>query len=175
VLLGSGWSTRQVGEALLIDPETARGYFKRYRRGGIRGLLRVDYAGGEGWLFREQLIELALHLQQTLYPTAKEVTRFVKAHWGAEYSKRGMIALLERLGYVYKKPKLVPGKADAEAQEAFVEKYEKLKKNKAPEDPVYFMDATHPRHNPVLAHGWLMAGSSAGRSAGSRATRAAIG
>jgi transposase len=69
-----------------------------------------------------------------------------------------MTALLHRLGYVYKKPKLVPGKADAEAQRTFLESYEKLKKDKDSEDPIYFMDATHPRHNLVLGYGWIKRG-----------------
>ena len=33
--------------------------------------------------------------------------------------------------------------------------YKKLKENKGEDDPIYFMDATHPRHNPVLAYGWI--------------------
>jgi len=63
-----------------------------------------------------------------------------------------------RQGYVYKKPKLVPGKADAEAQRGFLEKYKKLKENKSQEDPIYFMDATHPHHNPTLGYGWIRRG-----------------
>jgi len=158
VLLGSGWSAKQVAEALLIDPDTVRGYYKRYRRGGIRGLAKVEYRGSDGWLDEEQFIELDLHLQQKLYLSAKDVVRLVKERWGIDYSERGMTALLHRLGYVYKKPKLVPGKANAEAQRRFVEIYENLKETKAPEDPIYFMDATHPRHNPVLGHGWIKRG-----------------
>jgi len=158
IALGNGWSANQVAEVLLIDPDTARSYFKRYRRGGIRGLLSMDYRGGEAWLSDEQLLELDLHLQWTLYLTAKDVARYVEERWGVGYSERGMTALLYRLGYVYKKPKLVPGKADADAQKAFVEGYENLKENKAPEDPIYFMDATHPRHNPVLGYGWIKRG-----------------
>jgi transposase len=62
------------------------------------------------------------------------------------------------MGYVYKKPKLVPGKADAEKQRAFVACYEELKASKAPEDPIYFMDATHPHHNPIAGYGWIKRG-----------------
>jgi len=69
-----------------------------------------------------------------------------------------MTAVLHRLGYVYKKPHLVPGKADREAQEAFLEEYDKIMKNKGKDDPVYFMDAVHPQHNPVLAGGWIKRG-----------------
>jgi len=39
----------------------------------------------------------------------------VKDRWGVSYTESGMAALLRRLGYRYKKPKLIPGKADPEA------------------------------------------------------------
>lgn len=62
------------------------------------------------------------------------------------------------MGYVYKKPKRVPGKADAGKQRAFVQCYEELKASKVPEDPIYFMDATHLHHNPVANYGWIKRG-----------------
>jgi len=158
ILLGSGWSAEQVAEALLIDPDTARSYFKCYQQGGTRALLSMAYCGGAGWLTEEQHIELNLHLQKTLYLRAKEVARYVEEHWGVRYSERGMSGLLKRLGYVFKKPKLVPGKADPEAQRGFLEEYKNPKENKSPEDPIYFMDATHPHHNPVLGYGWIKRG-----------------
>jgi len=66
--------------------------------------------------------------------------------------------VLRRLGYVYKKPKLVPGKADAEAQEEFLKDYENAKKNSEEGDVIMFMDATHPQHNPVISYGWIKRG-----------------
>ena len=89
ILLGSGWSAEQVAEALLMSPDTVRSYFKRYQQGGIRALLHVAYRGGDGWLTEEQLIELDLHLQNTLYPTAKDVVCYVETQWGIRYSERG--------------------------------------------------------------------------------------
>ncbi len=62
------------------------------------------------------------------------------------------------LGYVYKKPRYVPGKADREAQEQFLAEYEKLQETKGKDDPIYFMDAVHPQHNPVRACGWIKRG-----------------
>ncbi len=83
----------------------------------------------------------------------------MKKPWGAAYTMSGITALLHRLGYVYKKSKAVPGKADAQAQEDFLVAYEKLKKNKGKDGPIYFMDATHPHHNPALAYGWVKRGA----------------
>jgi hypothetical protein len=77
-----------------------------------------------------------------------------------------MTALLHRLGYVYKKPKLVPGKADPAAREAHLADYKKLKEAKGAHDPIDFMDATHPQHNPVLACGWIKRGEDRADPAG---------
>ena len=52
-----------------------------------------------------------------------------------------MTAVLHRLGYVYKKPRLISGKADREAQERFLEAYDEIEKNKGKDDPIY-LDAT---------------------------------
>jgi transposase len=86
------------------------------------------------------------------------VAAWVEAEFGVVYTTSGMTALLHRLGFVYKKPKLVPGKADREAQEAHLAKYEALKKNKGENDVICFMDAVHPQHNPVLGYGWIKRG-----------------
>jgi hypothetical protein len=74
------------------------------------------------------------------------------------YTPSGMTALLHRLGFVYKKPKLIPGKADPEAQKAFLAEYEKLKAAKDETDVILFLDAVHPQHNPVLGYGWIKRG-----------------
>jgi len=76
------------------------------------------------------------------------------------YTVAGMTDLLQRLGYVYKKPTLTPGRhPEAAVQEAFIEDYQKLKENKGKDDPIDFMDGVHPRHNPVAAYGWIKRGT----------------
>jgi transposase len=159
ILLGKGRTSADVADALLIDPDTARDYFKRYKKGGLDGLLRMSYVGSEALLDAAQLAELDAHLQGRLHLTAESVARWVEERWGVRYTPSGMTAVLHRLGYVYKKAKLEPGKHPApEVQEAFVEKYENIKKNKADGDVIYFMDATHPQHNPVIGCGWIKRG-----------------
>jgi transposase len=159
ILLGSGWSPSQVAAALLIDEDTVRNHFKRYKQGGIGELERMNYVGSEAWLTPAQLAELDAHLQQELHSSAASVARWVKKRFKVQYTDSGMTALLHRLGYRYKKPKLLPGKPPApEVQEDFVASYKKLKDNKGEHDAILFMDATHPQHNPVLAGGWIKRG-----------------
>ena len=81
--------------------------------------------------------------------------------FGVSYTESGMTALLHRLGFVYRKPRLIPGKADPVAQEAFLADYAKLKEQKGESDVICFMDAVHPQHNPVLGCGWIRRGQDA--------------
>jgi len=66
--------------------------------------------------------------------------------------------VLKRLGFVYKKTKAVPGKANAAKQEAFVAAYEELKATKDEDDPIYFVDGVHPQHNSKPSYGWILKG-----------------
>lgn len=157
-LLGKDWSVTHVAEALMIDRETVRNHYKRYRKGGLPALQKFEVGGSESFLNELQRQALDQHLHEKLYLTAKEIAHYVEQTWGVSYSESGITQLLCRMGYVYKKPKLVPGKADTGKQRVFVECYEKLKASKAPEDPIYFMDATHPHHNPVAGYGWIKRG-----------------
>jgi transposase len=158
VLLATGWSAEQVAEVLQVDPNTVRNHFRRYQQGGIKAMGHVAFRGSVCALDAAQLAVLDAHLQTHLYQTAKAVAGWVRDTFEVDYTESGMTALLHRLGYVYKKPKVIPGKADPEAQRAFLEQYEQLKQDKGEEDPIYFMDATHPQHNPVVACGWIKRG-----------------
>ncbi len=66
--------------------------------------------------------------------------------------------LLHRLGYEYKKPKLVPGNPDLDAQEEFVKHYEDFMFNKPENVDILFVDAVHPEHNTQAAYGWIKRG-----------------
>ena len=88
ILLGKGWRVMEVADALLIDPDTARAYFQRYREGGVTALLRMNYLGSEAWLDAKPLQELDHHLQQTPYLTAAAVSSSVQERWGICYSPR---------------------------------------------------------------------------------------
>ena len=160
VLLATGWTAEEVAEVLQVEPNTVRNHFKRYRQGGIEALRTIGagVGGSTCALNAEQLAILDAHLQEHLYLSAKAIAHWVKKRFGVSYTESGMTAVLHRLGYVYKKPKLVPGKADRQAQEQFLVEYDNTMKTKGKDDPVYFMDAVHPQHNPVLACGWIKRG-----------------
>ena len=158
VLLGSGWSVAEVAEALLVDVKTVRLWRELYQQGGTDELLTLHYQGKESKLTDAQQAELAKHLDEKTYLDSKAISQYIKKTYGVEYKPSGVKDLLDRLGFVYKKPKHVPGKLDPEKQKAFVAEYEKLLETKGKNDPVYFVDATHPQHNSIPAYGWIRRG-----------------
>jgi len=158
LLLGTGWSVSHVTEVLLMDLSTVRTYHRLFSEGGIETLLTRHHLGSFTYLTVEEETELTTHLEQILHLTAKSIAACIKAQWQIEYSARSVVFLQHRLDFCYKKPKLIPGKADVEAQEAWIEEYKKLKENKGKMDEILFMDATHPHHNPVVAYDWIKKG-----------------
>jgi len=158
VLLARGWTPIQVAEALLVDDETIRNYMKRYQSGGVKALLKDDYKGFIGKLSDEEIKLLDSHLQQETYLKVQDIVSYVKKVFKIEYTISGMTDLLHRLDYSYKKPKVVPGKADRKAQENFIRSYKRIKAVKGENDPIYFMDGVHPQHNTIAAYGWIKKG-----------------
>jgi transposase len=45
-----------------------------------------------------------------------------------------------------------------QAQKEFVVEYKALRKQQSADAPCYFMDATHPIHNPIANYGWIKRG-----------------
>jgi transposase len=156
--LDKGKSVPQVAEITFLDEQTIRNFIERYKNGGVDGLLKDEYDGRSFKLTPEQCKELERHLDDTLYMDCQSVINHVVETFGITYSVSGMRVLLHTLGFVYKKPKHVPGKADREVQADFVRRFHELMAQKVPEAPVYFADAVHPTHNSSPAHGWIRRG-----------------
>jgi len=158
LLLDQGYEYAEIASILLIDNSTVWRWHETYIRTGIPGLLKDNYIGGTSKLTESQMSQLIEHLECTMYLTAKEICAFVKKTFKIKYTPKGMTSLLHQLGFTYKKPKHIPGKADIEAQKAFIKKYRRIQKKKATEDRIYFMDGVHPMHNSQPAYGWIRKG-----------------
>jgi transposase len=157
-LLGSGWSVAGVAEVLLVDATTVRDWLEKYRHGGEEELITLKYQGKAPSLTVEQQEALAKHLDENTYTDSKDIRQYIKKTFGVEYSPSGVKDLLHRLGFVYKKPKHVPGKLDPEKQAAFLEEYAKLRETKGENDPIYFADGCHPQFNSIPGYGWIRRG-----------------
>ena len=155
LLLDQGESYEEIAKFLFIDRRTAQRYKQSFEEGGLEGLLSLKYRGGLSYLSPEEQGELKVHLSLRLYRTIGEIRSYVSETFQVWYSLRGLGQLLLRLGFVYKKPTLIPGKANRQAQEEFVEELESLKSSA---DPLYFADGVHPQHNTHVVYGWILKG-----------------
>jgi len=158
LLLNRGFTHEEVAEILLLDDSTIRRWFAIFESEGIDSLLKYNYVGSDGKLTTKQLTALSRHLEDTVYQTTKEICNYVFNKYGVNYSTKGITNMLHRLGFSYRKPKHVPGKADQKAQKAFIDQYAKLKEGKSKHDRIWFLDAVHPLHNSQPAYGWLKKG-----------------
>lgn len=156
--LAMGHSIAQVVSILMIDEETLRTYKKLYEEGGIPWLLKNHNKGSMCRLSASEIECLHKELNENIHLTTKSVIQFVKLKFDVRYSQSGMRDLLHRIGYEYKKPKLVPGNPDIEAQEIFAEQYEDFMMSKSADTEVLFLDAVHPEHNALAAYGWIRRG-----------------
>jgi len=158
LLLDKGFSCVEVGEMLLLDDDTIRKYREQYLNLGAESLLQDNNRGRASYLNSKQLELLNQELESNTYADSKGITVWISTHFNITYTPSGITALLNRMGFVYKKPVLVPCKADVEKQEEFVTQYKEFKQNLLPEDQIYFVDGVHPQHNTIATFGWIKKG-----------------
>ena len=156
--LNAGYEYSHVAKILLLDEITLRRYVRQYLEKGIDGLLEYRYTGGQTKLTARQETQLKIFLRDNTKRTAKEVVDHIEKTYGITFSIIGITKLLHRLGFSYKKPKIVPGKVDQVKQETFLKTYEETKAALSLNDRLYFLDSTHPQHNTQPAYGWILKG-----------------
>ena len=155
LLLDEGQTYKNIAHFLFLDEGTIANYKKRYRDGGLEGLIVDNYARNRVKLTVEEENILIADLESKIFPSTKEVVDHIKKKFDIYYSISGVTYLLHRLGFTFKKAKGVPGKAKKEDQAKFIRSYNALKSH----GKVYFGDGTHSRHNSILSYGWIKKGT----------------
>jgi len=155
LLRDKGWTWMQISEVLLLSEEALRNHIKDYQ---ASKKLKPENGGSKEKLSFEFSQKLIKHLQLHTYLYTKDIVAYVSSTYGIRYSISGMCDWLKRNQFSYKKPSLVPGKANLENQEAWIFEYFKLKQNLKGDETICFMDGVHPTHNTQLSHGWIRKG-----------------
>jgi len=156
--LNAGYEYSEIAKILLLDEVTLHRYVKSFKEKGIDGLLECHYTGGQTKLTYIQEQVLKTFLKENTQRTAKEVVEYITKTYKVKFTVVGATKLLHRLGFAYKKPKVIPGKADYQKQAEFIKKYEEIKSNLKDNDQIYFLDSTHPQHNTQPSYGWILKG-----------------
>ena len=158
ILLAKNYTYKQIEDALLIDERTARRYKRIYLEQGVDGLLLDNYKGSSGYLDESQIAKLKKHIEENIYIRSKDIANYIKKEFGVNYTPEGLVPLLHKLGFTYKKAKQIPGKADQKEQENFIKKYRKIRKRMGKNDVIMYTDAVHPTFNSIPAYGWIQKG-----------------
>jgi transposase len=157
-LKAAGYRHREIVHLLQMSINVVTQCLQRYRAGGFDVVCCTNYQGREPRLTVEQQEMLKIELKTHIYNTAEQVIAWVEGQFGVFYAVRGMQTLLKRLGFTYKKNRLMPGKANPEAQRQFVQWFEKIRAELGPEDRIYFGDAVHVKHNAEAGFAWSPVG-----------------
>jgi transposase len=155
LLFDKGWSIPAIAEALLLSDDAIREHISEYKE---FKKLKPENGGSNEKLSTQQSEQLKQHLQSHIYLYVKNIIAYVSANWSIVYSVPGMRNWLKRHGFSYKKPALVPGKANEQQQQEWLAEYEKLKQNLPKDETICFMDGVHPTHNVQPAYGWIQKG-----------------
>jgi len=150
-----GISPELIAQAHRISVSSVFQYLADYEKNKTRHDPR---GGSESKLNKKQTEELIEHLQKITYLKAKSIFKYVEERYEVKYSIPGMIFWLKEHGFIYKQPIKVPGKLDPAKQEAFIEKYEDLKKTLPNDHEIYFLDAVHPEFQSQSVNGWVKKG-----------------
>jgi len=155
LLFDEGWNYRQIAHALLLTDEAVRQHILDFR---AERKLKPENGGSTSKLNSEQTEALLIHLQEHTYLFVKDIVAYVRLTFSVEYSISGMTTWLHEHGFSYKKPAVMPGKANTEAQQRWIEEYEALKRSLQVDETICFIDGVHPTHNTKPAYGWIQKG-----------------
>jgi transposase len=155
----NGYSHKEIAKLLNVGINTITRCLQRYRREGLEGICRSNYAGSNSALTLEQRNQLKIELVTNIYNTAAQVIFWVEKNFDVTYTVSGMQQLLKRLGFTWKKNRLMPSKADPEAQRQFVHWFKKLRAELGEDDRIYFVDACHAKHNAEAGSAWSELGN----------------
>ncbi len=154
-----GVGHRAIAHLLQVGRNQVTKVLQRYQAGGLEAIVQpAPYAGSQPKLTRDQQQALKVELTTGIYATAFQVIAWIDAQWQVVYELSAMQKLLKRLGFTYKKNRLIPSKADPELQRQFVHWFQGLCDRLGPDDRIYFGDAAHFKHNAEAGYAWSLKG-----------------
>lgn len=159
LMLDLGEKPEKIALCLGIDDGTVYRHRNNYEAKGLDGYLENNYVGYWGKLSSHHISRLRRELNRRLYESAEEICDYVRQEFGVEYRAEGIVPLLHRIGFSYKKTKQVPSGADEAAQAEFVAEFEQMQLEREPDEVHYFVDGVHPTFNSEASYGWIEKGT----------------
>lgn len=149
-----------IAETLLIDENTVYRWIEGYLSApSSESWMTMECQGYNGKLSVKEEQEISTHVDNATINASAKIREFIKEKYGYDYSISGVIALLKRLGYVYKKAETIPSKYNSVTQAGCKAAYDILCVEIDEEKTaILFMDGVHPQHNTRLGYVWVKKG-----------------
>lgn len=154
LLRSEGWTTGMIAQALRLHETTIVRHIDDYIN---KAKLQPANGGSQSYLTEEQTGEVIAHISQRTYRCSYEIIEYIWQTHNVRFSISGFNKWLHLHGFSYKYPKGVPHKFDEEKQADFIDKYIELK-SQAFDEPILFMDASHPTQATKVSCGWIKKG-----------------
>jgi transposase len=149
----------EIAFILGIDNSTVYRHYHQYIESKtFNEYLSTHYKPCVGKLTDAQKERVKSYVRTNICHTSLQVLSFIKDTFDVIYKPDSVIVLLHRLGFVYKKTKLIPSKSDSYQQERFIEAFRKIEKNLSSDEVILFGDGVHPRHNTESTYAWIEKG-----------------
>lgn len=155
--LADGETAAEVANRVGVTSRQIRKWLKLFRTQGLDGLCQLHYQGRIPQLDQAQVAELKTAIAKGQFHTARHIADWINQHFQVQYTESGVKELLKRIGVSYHKVTGFLWKADAVAQEEWLDDYRC--------DPVgprlrrYVVDACHPVWGfELVYYCWLLVG-----------------
>lgn len=126
-MLHSGLSAEDVAKFLNVHISTVYRYAKSYSRISLSDFIATNYNGYWGNLSSIEISVLRKELKQTVYTDAKSIAEYIYERFCVRYTAGGVVDLLNRIGFTYKKTKEVPCERNIEKQQSFATEMSRIK------------------------------------------------
>ena len=113
LLFDDEWDYKEIAHVLLLSEDSVKQHIQEYQESQK---LKPENGGSCGKLNAEQTALLVQHLQYHTYLYVKDIVTYVLDIFGVSYTIQRMTDWLHAHKFSYKKPSVVPGKANRAAQ-----------------------------------------------------------
>jgi transposase len=158
---GKGWEWSTIEDILMVSKDVIDDAIGKYTLFGIQGLTENHYEGHHNKMTKEEEKAVIQFVKDNFVRNTKVVINWIKGHFGKVYTTQGMQEFLKAHGFVYKKPKGIPGKhSDVENQQVMINKLTGLIEECAEDEEkqIYFLDGSGFDHNVKIGYGWIEKG-----------------
>jgi transposase len=160
LMLHKKYPISEIAFILGVDESTIYRHYHLYNSSkNFDSYLALHYKPCVGKLTDEQKELVQIYVKANICHSSLQVLQYIKDTFGVEYKPDSVIVLLHRLGFVYKKTKLMPSKADAQKQEQFIAEFREIEQNLPENELILFGDGVHPHHNTESTYAWIEKGA----------------